>query len=96
MIEDVSERKFAEQEREKIILELQHALQNIKTLKGLLPICAWCRKIRDDDGYWKEVEHYITEHSDAYFTHGICPECLKRVKFQSKNDLFQNPDKDAL
>ncbi|MGO9614389.1 MAG: PAS domain S-box protein [Dissulfurispiraceae bacterium] len=88
MIEDVSERKIAEQEREKIILELQHALQNIKTLKGLLPICAWCRKIRDDNGYWKEVEHYIREHSDASFTHGICPECLKRVNFQSKNDLL--------
>jgi PleD family two-component response regulator len=58
---------------------LQEALDNIKTLKGLLPICANCKKIRDDQGYWKQIEAYIEDHSDALFTHGLCPECLKRL-----------------
>jgi PAS domain S-box-containing protein len=78
MIEDISNRKVAEQERERLIQELQEAMANIKTLKGLLPTCAWCRKVRDDDGYWKKVETYVQEHSDASFTHGICPECLEK------------------
>ena len=78
MIEDISNRKLVEQERERLIQELQVAMANIKTLRGLLPACAWCRKIRDDDGYWKKLETYIEEHSDASFTHGICPECLQK------------------
>jgi hypothetical protein len=57
--------------------QLQEALDNIKTLKGLLPICANCKKIRDDQGYWKQIEAYIEDHSDALFTHGLCPECVK-------------------
>lgn len=57
--------------------ELQAALDQIKTLKGLLPICAQCKKIRDDEGYWHGVEVYIREHSDADFSHGICPSCLQ-------------------
>lgn len=59
--------------------ELQAALDQIKTLKGLLPICAQCKKIRDDKGYWHEVEVYIREHSDADFSHGICPSCLRTL-----------------
>jgi hypothetical protein len=51
------------------------ALANIQTLRGLIPICAGCKKIRDDRGYWDQVESYITRHSEAKFTHGICPEC---------------------
>jgi PAS domain S-box-containing protein len=78
MIEDISNRKLAEQERERLIQALQIAMANIKTLKGLLPACAWCGKVRDDDGYWKKVETYIQEHSEASFTHGICPECLRK------------------
>ena len=66
-------------ERENLILELQHALKNIKTLSGLIPICASCKKIRDDQGYWNQVEKYITEHSDARFSHGICPACVKKL-----------------
>lgn len=75
---DITERKMAEQEREKLIHELQDALAKIKTLSGLIPMCSWCRKIRDDSGYWEKLEKYIQEHSDASFTHGICPECLKK------------------
>ena len=58
--------------------ELRRALQTIKTLRGLIPICAWCKKIRDDDGFWQSVEEYMTEHSDASFTHGLCTECMER------------------
>ena len=78
MVEDIGNRKSVEQEREILIHELQVAMANIKTLKGLLPTCAWCKKVRDDNGYWQKVETYIEEHSDASFTHGICPDCLKK------------------
>jgi len=87
---DITERKVNEQEREKLILELQDALDKIKTLRGLLPICAWCKKIRDDKGYWKKVETYIEEHSDAMFTHGICPECLKRISPELSDNSLNN------
>jgi phosphoserine phosphatase RsbU/P len=56
--------------------ELQHALGNVKRLSGLLPICAYCKKIRNGDDYWMQVERYLAEHSDAEFSHGICPDCL--------------------
>ena len=59
------------------IKELRHALETVKTLSGLIPICAGCKKIRDDKGYWKQVETYICEHTDAHFSHGICPDCIK-------------------
>nr|WP_320191836.1 PAS domain S-box protein [uncultured Desulfobacter sp.] len=71
----ISERRKLEQEREKLINELQNALENIKTLKGLLPICSMCKKIRDDEGYWNILEKYIEQHSDASFSHSLCPEC---------------------
>ena len=58
-----------------MILELENALAKVRTLTGLLPICAWCKKIRDDKGYWNQLETYIGKHSDADFTHGICPGC---------------------
>ena len=66
-------------ERQKLITELAKRLKEIKTLRGLLPMCAWCRNIRDDKGYWKNLEAYIQEHTDAAFSHGICPECMKKV-----------------
>lgn len=66
-------------EQNRLIAELKDASESIRTLKGLLPMCAWCKKIRDDRGYWKKVETYIKEHSEASFTHGICPDCLKTV-----------------
>jgi PAS domain S-box-containing protein len=77
MVEDIGNRKSIEHEREILIHELRVAMANIKTLKGLLPTCAWCKKVRDDNGHWQKVETYIEEHSDASFTHGICPDCLK-------------------
>ena len=65
---------------------LEKALDEIKQLKGILPICSYCKKIRDDEGYWKQVEEYISTHTDTRFSHGICPECLKRVWEEMDND----------
>jgi PleD family two-component response regulator len=59
--------------------ELQKALTEIKTLSGLLPICAWCKKVRDDQGYWEQIEVYIRDRSEVSFTHGVCPECAKKL-----------------
>jgi PAS domain S-box-containing protein len=76
---DISERKRAEEEREKVISELKIALGQIKTLTGLLPICAGCKKIRNDSGYWEQVEQFLSEHTEVTFTHGMCPECLEKT-----------------
>ena len=59
--------------------QLEDALARVKTLRGLLPICANCKKIRDDQGYWKQLESYIESHSDALFSHGLCPECMEQL-----------------
>jgi PAS domain S-box-containing protein len=76
---DITERKQAEAEREKTIQELQSAIEQIKTLKGLVPICAWCKKIRNDKGYWEQVEAYVSRYTEAQFSHGICPDCVKKA-----------------
>ena len=76
---DISKRKQAEKEREKLINELQIALKEIKTLKGIIPICSHCKKIRDDAGYWNILESYIQEYSDASFSHSMCPECSDKI-----------------
>jgi CheY-like chemotaxis protein len=72
-------KRFAEEERERLIVELQEALAQVKTLSGLLPICMSCKKIRDDEGYWKQIEFYIQQRSEAKFSHGICPDCKKEL-----------------
>jgi hypothetical protein len=71
-------RKKAEGEREVLVRELQKALSEVKQLSGLLPICSHCKKIRDDKGYWNQIEAYIQDHSDAEFSHSICQECAKK------------------
>ncbi len=76
---EISVRKKREAEREQLVTELQRALDEIKTLQGILPICASCKKIRDDKGYWEQIEIYIREHSGVEFTHGICPECSEKL-----------------
>ena len=72
-------KRRAEEEKERLIQELQQALAEVKKLSGLLPICSACKKIRDDAGYWTSVEHYIAEHSEAQFTHSLCPDCLRKL-----------------
>jgi hypothetical protein len=71
--------KNTEDQKDTILIELQDALKNIKVLKGFLPICASCKKIRDDKGYWNQIESYIKEHSEAEFSHSICPECAEKL-----------------
>ena len=73
------ERKRIENEKEQAIAELQEALAKVKLLSGFIPICASCKKIRDDKGYWQQVESYIQKHSNAEFSHSICPECTHRL-----------------
>jgi PAS domain S-box-containing protein len=93
---DITNRKREEQERIKLIQELTDALGRAKTLAGLLPICANCKRIRDDQGYWQQVEAYISRHSDAVFSHGICPECLKTTRdAESENGHSIEPDCDT-
>jgi hypothetical protein len=68
-----------DKEKSAAIIELHKALEEVKTLSGFFPICASCKRIRDDKGYWNQIEAYISEHSEAKFSHGICPECTKKL-----------------
>ncbi|HTR42176.1 MAG TPA: PAS domain S-box protein [Pseudomonadales bacterium] len=77
---DISERKKSEREREELIAELKKTLAHVKTLSGLIPICAWCKSVRSDTGYWQSVEQYVRMHSDASFSHGMCPSCAEKFK----------------
>ena len=79
IIHDITERKLATAEKERLITELKQALSEVKTLRGFIPICSNCKKIRDDQGYWNQIEAYISEHSEAAFSHGICPDCIKKL-----------------
>jgi PAS domain S-box-containing protein len=84
-IENITERKQHEAEREKLIAELQAALVEVKTLSGMIPICGWCKNVRNDKGYWSTVEQYVRTHTEATFSHGMCPDCAQ--KFQA--DIFK-------
>jgi len=77
-----------EQERNKLLGELQEALANVKLLSGLLPICAGCKNIRDEEGYWHQVEAYIRDHSEANFSHSVCPRCARTLY----PDYFGEPE----
>jgi GAF domain-containing protein len=83
---NMDDRIAAERQREKVILDLNKALSEVKKLSGLLPICAHCKKIRDDKGYWTQIESYIHDHSDVEFSHGICKECAD--KYYPNMDLY--------
>ena len=74
---DITERKRAEEERERMLVELRAALLEVRTLQEILPICSYCKKIRDDENYWRTVEDYISHHTNATFSHGICPDCYR-------------------
>jgi PAS domain S-box-containing protein len=78
-IRDITQRRRIEEERRRLTHDLRDALTKIKKLQGLLPICASCKKIRDDKGYWNQLETYIQDHSEAEFSHGFCPECMKKL-----------------
>jgi PAS domain S-box-containing protein len=86
---DITELKKKEREREELIQELREALSKVKTLSGLLPICSSCKKIRDDKGYWRQIEAYIRDHSAAEFSHALCPECAKKL-YPEFQDIIEN------
>jgi PAS domain S-box-containing protein len=89
VLRDITERKRQEMERSRLIEELTEALKHVKTLNGLLPICASCKKIRNDGGYWEQVETYIRSRSNAEFTHGICPDCV-RLLYPEYESILQS------
>ena len=93
-IRDITAVKRSEQERERLISELQHAVGKVRKLSGLLPICASCKKIRDDKGYWKQIESFICEHTDADFSHGLCPECMDKI--YGKQDWYKRRRKNII
>ena len=86
---DITGQKHLEEQRDRYVRELQEALEKVTTLSGLLPICAGCKKIRNDQGYWQQVEGYIMEHSSARFTHGLCPDCIQKMyeEFQKQTPV---------
>ena len=84
-----------EAEREQLIVELKEALAKVKTLSGLLPICAWCKNIRNDEGYWQAVEQYVGEHTTAEFTHGICPDCIKKYYPELEQEVLEEEKDDS-
>ena len=73
---DITASKHAEEEREGLVTELQRALAEVRTLREILPICSYCKKVRDDENYWHTVESYISKHTATRFSHGICPSCV--------------------
>ncbi len=75
---EICRRKLAEEEKEKLIQDLQKAMAKIKVLSGMLPICSYCKNIRNDEGYWQKIEVFITEHSNAEFSHSLCNDCIKK------------------
>ena len=81
---EMARRRLAEAKQRDLIEELQKTLAEIKTLSGLIPICAWCKNIRSDEGFWQSVEHYVACHTDANFTHGMCPACIEKWHSDSK------------
>ncbi len=91
---DITLRKTAEQEQERLIAELKDALAKVRTLSGMLPICASCKKIRDDKGYWTQVETYIHQHTDVDFSHAICPECVKKLYPEYYDKIFASDDQE--
>jgi PleD family two-component response regulator len=89
--EELSRRQQAEEEKETLIAELKDAFAKVKKLTGLLPICASCKKIRDDQGYWNQIENYIREHSEAEFSHSLCPECVESIYPGMKKPAEKTP-----
>ncbi len=87
--EMIEKRKQTEVERERLIVDLQEALKKVKTLSGMLPLCSSCKKVRDDKGYWNQIDAYISEHSDAEISHGLCPDCMKKLY----PDIWEKMDK---
>ena len=91
---DITYRKQVEEEKSSLIIELQNALAQVKKLSGFIPICSSCKKIRDDKGYWRQVEEYVSEHSEALFSHGICPDCIRKLYPEIADEVLGRLEKD--
>ncbi len=89
---DITQRKHDEEERERLIVKLQSALAEVKTLSGIIPICANCKKVRDDKGYWEQVESYVSQHTHAQFSHGVCPDCVEKL-YPEQAERIRNKSK---
>jgi transcriptional regulator with PAS, ATPase and Fis domain len=89
-VQDVTENIAVEMRLKQKVNELENALAKVKLLEGIIPICMYCKKIRDDEESWQQMERYITEHSGAQFSHGICPECFSRKPWQSSKQIKNN------
>jgi PAS domain S-box-containing protein len=90
---DITDRKRIETDREALVAQLQQALADVKTLRGLVPICAWCRKVRNDQGYWGVIEEFLRDHSEAEISHGVCPECLEKHFPEETAAMHKEPGK---
>jgi cytochrome c553 len=86
------QRKIMEEKRVEALWQREKALEDVKILRGMLPICASCHKIRDDKGYWTRIERYIKDHSEADFTHGLCPECAEKLYPEIRRNMGSDPD----
>lgn len=92
--DEITHRRRAEMEKEKVIAELEQSLEKIKVLSGLVPICSFCKNIRNDAGYWEQMEAYIEKYSDAQFSHGLCPDCAAKHYPELESD-GPDPEKDG-
>lgn len=93
LVNEIEERKRIQKENERLIEELQQALKEVKTLEDLMPICSGCKKIRDDSGYWQQVEGYLEERAGATFTHGLCPDCAQKLYPEFADKDLNNKDR---
>jgi hypothetical protein len=78
-VSDITGRRRAEEEKTRLVAELEEALAEVRTLTGFLPICCSCKQIRDDQGYWNQIERYLRDHSGVEFSHSICPDCAAKL-----------------
>ena len=92
---NIAARQQAADQQAKLVIELQDALNEVKKLSGMLPICASCKKIRDDKGYWNQIEKYLSEHAEVNFTHGICPQCMTKLYPEFADQFNSTETKDT-
>ena len=88
VITDITERRRMEAEREQLVQELQQTLEKVKTLRGFVPVCASCHKVRKDDGFWEQLVKFVTDRSEAQFSHTCCPDCLRRLYPEVADDVI--------
>ncbi len=91
---EIKSRKKITEEKKRLIVELRTAFEEIHTLQGIIPICSSCKKIRDDKGYWNQIEEYISTHTDSTFSHGICPDCVQKLYPEYADEIYKKASKE--